>query len=338
MADAPTYVNYQTGQPGPIVGSSIADGSISTAQLADGAVTNVKITVSAVSSGNIITGTIIATNIANNGVTNAKLATQSAATFKGRGFGSADGTPTNLSKNEAITIITSGGADEISQSGNRWGVITYIASDGVMEVGKYLDFHNSDASTSDYAVRVQSTGTTGLVLNQNAVFGRFLLTANSVANGTARLLVTFGGTFDNYYLKARVTPIPDNDVPVMRFIQSGASVANTSSYGWAFQFGTIVSGTMAEGVVRIGGNTGSVSPTEFCEVEMKFTRMNQGTLAKVVTWVGVNINGTPAIGSLVGGGVLTSNTATVEGAVLFYGLGSIKTGIYWLYGDMGTPT
>jgi hypothetical protein len=29
-------------------------------------------------------------------------------------------------------------------SGNRWGVLTFVAGDGVMQVGRYVDFHNSD--------------------------------------------------------------------------------------------------------------------------------------------------------------------------------------------------
>lgn len=43
-------------------------------------------------------------------------------------------------------------------SGNRWGVWTNIGGDGVMEVGKYLDFHESDGDTSDYSMRLNSTG------------------------------------------------------------------------------------------------------------------------------------------------------------------------------------
>lgn len=334
----PTFTNTITGERIPITGSVMPDGSISTAQIADGAITEAKLTASAVSNVKIQASAVSTANVIDAAITNAKLANMSAGTVKGRLITTNTGVPTDLSPDQQIVNFTQTGAGGSSTSGNRFGVITYVAADGVMEVGQKLDFHNSDNDTSDYAIRVGSTGTTGLVLNDNAVFGRFLLTANSVANGTARLLVTFGGTFDNYYLKARITPIPDNDVPVMRFIQGGNSVANTSSYGWAYQFGTIVSGTMAEGVMRISGQTGSVSPTEFCEVEMKFGRMGEGTLCKTATWVGVNITGTPAIGSLVGGGLLTSNTATVEAAVLFYGLGSLKAGVYWLYGDMGTPT
>lgn len=47
--------------------------------------------------------------------------------------------------------------------GDRWGVLTPVGADGVMEVGRYLDFHNSDGDTSDNAVRLETNGgTTGL--------------------------------------------------------------------------------------------------------------------------------------------------------------------------------
>ena len=47
-----------------------------------------------------------------------------------------------------------------SSSGNRWGVNGFIGTDGVMEVGRYIDFHTSDGSTSDYAHRLTVTGST----------------------------------------------------------------------------------------------------------------------------------------------------------------------------------
>ena len=44
-------------------------------------------------------------------------------------------------------------------AGKRWGDIPYIEVDGVMEVGKYLDFHSSDnADEKDYDVRVTCEG------------------------------------------------------------------------------------------------------------------------------------------------------------------------------------
>ena len=46
----------------------------------------------------------------------------------------------------------------MTSSGNRWGVWTNIGGDGVMEVGKYIDFHTSDGDTSDFNTRLYSEG------------------------------------------------------------------------------------------------------------------------------------------------------------------------------------
>ena len=57
-----------------------------------------------------------------------------------------------------------------STSGNRWGVNGFIASDGVMEVGQYIDFHNSDSDTSDYSLRITANGTIA-TFSDGASFG-----------------------------------------------------------------------------------------------------------------------------------------------------------------------
>lgn len=46
----------------------------------------------------------------------------------------------------------------VTSSGNRFGVYTMIGDDGVMEVGKYLDFHESDGNTADFNMRLTSVG------------------------------------------------------------------------------------------------------------------------------------------------------------------------------------
>lgn len=50
-----------------------------------------------------------------------------------------------------------------SSSGDRWGVVPFVHTDGVMDIGRYIDFHNSDADTTDNANRLDTNGgTTGL--------------------------------------------------------------------------------------------------------------------------------------------------------------------------------
>lgn len=47
--------------------------------------------------------------------------------------------------------------NKFSKSGDRFGVIPIIDESGVMEIGKYLDFHLSDEDTSDHALRITAS-------------------------------------------------------------------------------------------------------------------------------------------------------------------------------------
>ena len=50
------------------------------------------------------------------------------------------------------------GGTGISASGNRWGVFTPVGADGVMEIGRYIDFHIVDGSTVDGSGRIDCDG------------------------------------------------------------------------------------------------------------------------------------------------------------------------------------
>ena len=55
-------------------------------------------------------------------------------------------------------------------SGNVWNRIPVVFSDGVMEVGRYIDFHNTSGDTSDFAVRLDTDGTSGLRINGSKIW------------------------------------------------------------------------------------------------------------------------------------------------------------------------
>jgi len=76
-------------------------------------------------------------------------------TIHGSVSGNVNGTASNADKLDGL---------DTSSSGNYWGVIPKINSYGVMEVGKYIDFHNNDNDTSDYDVRLQVSGSNSLTI------------------------------------------------------------------------------------------------------------------------------------------------------------------------------
>jgi hypothetical protein len=54
---------------------------------------------------------------------------------------------------------------QTSSSGDRWGVVPFVDGTGVMEVGKSIDFHETDADAGDYTNRLTSAGTGVMQLN-----------------------------------------------------------------------------------------------------------------------------------------------------------------------------
>ena len=64
---------------------------------------------------------------------------------------------TNGSSNQAL--MTDGSVKDVRNTTSQpwFSGIPYIKSDGVMEVGKYIDFHDTNTETSDYAIRLTAT-------------------------------------------------------------------------------------------------------------------------------------------------------------------------------------
>ena len=65
-----------------------------------------------------------------------------------------------------------------------YGHIPTIESDGVMEVGKYIDFHNDNSGKHDFSTRLQTTGNYGNSVNLPSVGGTLALTSDNVASAT----------------------------------------------------------------------------------------------------------------------------------------------------------
>jgi hypothetical protein len=69
-----------------------------------------------------------------------------------------------------------------SASGNRWGVTAEVASNGVMEIGRYIDFHSTDGDTSDYGARLDYDGTNIVSTNAFSMASGIYLGGTVAAN------------------------------------------------------------------------------------------------------------------------------------------------------------
>jgi hypothetical protein len=65
-----------------------------------------------------------------------------------------------------------------------YGHIPTIESDGVMEVGKYIDFHNDNSGKHDFSTRLLTTGNYGNSVNLPSDSGTLALISNNVASAT----------------------------------------------------------------------------------------------------------------------------------------------------------
>ena len=75
------------------------------------------------------------------------------------------------------------GTIAFSKSGDRWGVVPEVGADGVMEVGKYIDFHESDGDTGDYSARIACDG------GKLSIGGNQIATANMIPSASDLLVV-----------------------------------------------------------------------------------------------------------------------------------------------------
>lgn len=93
----------------------------------------------------------------------------------------------NISVNYASSAGNADTLDGYHANGSNvapYGHIPTIESDGVMEVGKYIDFHNDNSGKHDFSTRLQTTGNYGNSVNLPSVGGTLALTSDNVASAT----------------------------------------------------------------------------------------------------------------------------------------------------------
>jgi hypothetical protein len=93
----------------------------------------------------------------------------------------------NISVNYASSAGNADTVDGYHVNGSNvapYGHIPSIGNDGVMEVGKYIDFHNDNSGKYDFSTRLQTTGNYGNSINLPSASGTLALTSDNVASAT----------------------------------------------------------------------------------------------------------------------------------------------------------
>ncbi len=80
----------------------------------------------------------------------------------------------------------------------KWNGLPIVDNAGVMEIGKYIDFHNTKEDSVDYSTRIVCTGVHKNIVNLPSVSGTLALTSDNVASATklAAARTIWGQSFD----------------------------------------------------------------------------------------------------------------------------------------------
>ena len=111
----------------------------------------------------------------------------------------------NFDGSSNITIATSIGSTPVS--GSYFKGVPIISSNGVIEIGKYIDFHNSSNSTADYDTRLQCVGASSNVVNIPTNSGTLALLSDNVASASklkSAKTLTIGNTGKSFDGSANV--------------------------------------------------------------------------------------------------------------------------------------
>ena len=112
------------------------------------------------------------------------------------------------------------------------GGITTVGTDGVMEIGKYIDFHNTDASTNDYDVRLQANTSTPCIITLPTAAGTLARTNDNVASATKlQTPRTINGT--NFDGSANITTANWGTARTLTIGNKGQSVNGSGNITWS---------------------------------------------------------------------------------------------------------
>lgn len=102
---------------------------------------------------------------------------------------------------------------DTGNNGPTWGNFVPVKSDGVMEIGKYLDFHNSSNDGVDYAVRLMCQGNNQIVVNLPTSSGTLALTSQIPNTYSWSSITSAPDTATRWPTWDEITGKPDNFTP-----------------------------------------------------------------------------------------------------------------------------
>ena len=148
------------------------------------------------------------------------------------------GTNKTLTAAYATNCDTVDGYHAQSGSSKPYGKIPVIGTDGVIELGHYINFHHDNTTGSDYSVRLQTNGNHSNVVTLPTATGTLALTSDNVASAT-KLQTTrtlwgqsFNGTAN---ISGSMTGVGDMTLDAEARIKHGSGnlyIGNSDNSNW----------------------------------------------------------------------------------------------------------
>lgn len=127
--------------------------------------------------------------------------------------------------------LNAGTATQVSipSSGAWFTGVPSIGSDGVIELGRYIDFHNSNTSTNDYDVRIDAASASKNVLYLPGITGQFVVHTNDTAIGGSTKPVYIAATGAATAISSIALGSSTEDT--IRYFQTTKKSTEDASYG-----------------------------------------------------------------------------------------------------------
>jgi hypothetical protein len=246
--------------------AKIADTAVTTAKIADTAVTTAKIADIAVTTAKIADAAVTTNKLANNAVTNIILANNAVTQLK---IADLSISTEKIADNAVTTAKV-----RAPVSGNYFDRVPIISNSGVMEIGKFIDFHNVANDTGDNTLRLENTAA-----NQLTIYGSLKATTSISTDGN---IVSVNAETNNLQLNHSVTT-RENDTVFYTSANSADSVVRRNTKQGALEslgISEIISQLIpALANIRISlSNTQSVITNDVNDVGTIFIHPYQGNV------------------------------------------------------------
>ena len=216
------------------------------------------------------------------------------------------GTNKTLTAAYATNCDTVDGYHAQSGSSKPYGKIPVIGTNGVIELGHYIDFHHDNTTGSDYSVRLQTNGNHSNVVTLPTATGTLALTSGNVASATklqtARTI--WGQSF--------------NGTANVSGALSGATTISASN---------TISTTLQNGALKIGNKSAPISAIDAQVIFNTGAAIRFGETAwDWNLWAGLKYNHskkTIYLG-IADGSVFNANAAQSGGSLYFPGINDVN--------------